>query len=349
MAKLKALGGDIYAGGFTLGVKQAGFDVVGIVGHDAYGFATHQANFPKIPQVAGRDSWSGKDAGSHYGVDLFYTNPPCALWSSAGMYAQKNSAATANRHKDPRAGQYDDLANYSLEIGAKVWIWETVPNAWTRGREFVLKVLGKHYAKGRHCYIVRFINGDVGVPQTRERLFLITSDKPLVLTPPPGHTVTVGEVWKGLGRGTPLRTSPKLAAFLKAAEPGQKLRSLIGRPDLPDLKPSFLWQVLDPKKRAPTLIGPIWGHPKGRQLTIEEYKAIATFPQNFEVPANAAGVSLLARGVAPLTAKWIAGQVRDNLTGKRKSTYKGRVPEFKVLDFRKLDNIQEEIIHDEVQ
>jgi len=71
-----AVGAYIFAGGFTLGVKRAGFDVQCHLEESDYGVATARKNFPGLPIHYPPDRWP-LDEISQSPVDWVYGNPPC--------------------------------------------------------------------------------------------------------------------------------------------------------------------------------------------------------------------------------------------------------------------------------
>src|SRR5678816_4259172 len=80
---MRALGINIFGGGFTRGVIDAGFEVLeqweesGDIHR-----RTFDANFAgKIRRVVGRGNWNMLDVEPH----LVYANPPCAPWSAASV------------------------------------------------------------------------------------------------------------------------------------------------------------------------------------------------------------------------------------------------------------------------
>lgn len=75
--QLTAVGCFIFAGGFTVGVKAAGFDVLcHLEGDGGYGVPTVRLNFPDLPIYFGSDKWP-LDALSDIDVDYVFGNPPC--------------------------------------------------------------------------------------------------------------------------------------------------------------------------------------------------------------------------------------------------------------------------------
>ncbi len=85
-----AVGIHIYAGGFTVGVKQAGFDVLCHLEIGKYGVASVKANWPALPVHIGEENWPLKDLAKKE-VDLLYSNPPCAIFSVAGTLPSRST------------------------------------------------------------------------------------------------------------------------------------------------------------------------------------------------------------------------------------------------------------------
>lgn len=162
---------DLYcgAGGLSLGLEQAGFDITLAVDRDPHHVATHRRNFPystvlcePAEQLVGHDLL--KTAGTRQ-IDLVCGGPPCQGVSCMG---KRYSA-------DPRNTLMDEFARLVLEIRPAAVIMETVPGAQMGDAvpvlERVLRRLGEHYQLASS---VRALNAaDFGVPQRRERLFVI--------------------------------------------------------------------------------------------------------------------------------------------------------------------------------
>ncbi len=70
-----ALGVHIFAGGFTVGVMDAGFKVLAHLEDSAYGVSTAVHNFPGLDVRIGRENWQETEFVNK--VDLLYANPPC--------------------------------------------------------------------------------------------------------------------------------------------------------------------------------------------------------------------------------------------------------------------------------
>src|SRR5260370_23897113 len=82
MSARTALGVYIFGGGFTVGVKRAGFRVLGHLEDGPFGVSTAKRNHPELSGHIHTDpaSWPLDQFGM---VDFVYGNPPCAPWSQA--------------------------------------------------------------------------------------------------------------------------------------------------------------------------------------------------------------------------------------------------------------------------
>lgn len=170
--KPTALGGDIFAGLFTYGVKQAGFDVLGHLEHTTYGSATAQLNFPKLPIYNGIQTW--EPARFQRKVDFMYCNPPCAAWSNMRL-----SKSHWSEHTD-RLTYVRELARAGMVVGPQAWCWESVTNAYRSGQEFVFEIARLWNDQNYHVTIWLQNNAYLGGAQSRERMLLVAHRRPLV-------------------------------------------------------------------------------------------------------------------------------------------------------------------------
>ena len=73
---MKAVGGWIFAGGFSLGVKNH-FDIRCVLEEGAFGVVTARHNQPEIPVHVGIESWPIDQLKGEGELDFIYGNPPC--------------------------------------------------------------------------------------------------------------------------------------------------------------------------------------------------------------------------------------------------------------------------------
>ncbi len=253
------------AGGFSLGLEQAGFDVAVAVECDPVHAAVYAFNFPHtqilprdIATLSGRgireslSAWE-RDNGrqSENGeIDLIFGGPPCQGFSFIGK----------RQPDDARNNLVFEFSRIVRELQPRYFIMENVPGLDTSQYSPILtRLLGEFETAG---YViaqpVMVLNAaDFGVPQKRQRLFLLGTRlgaKAIHYPKPdrlPCEYVTVRDAIADLPNldnfaelhkndCTPL-TPEQLNQLTRTATPYvQKLRDLA--PDLNNFAYSRLWQ-----------------------------------------------------------------------------------------------------------
>lgn len=306
IARLKAV--DLFAGcgGLTLGLRRAGFDVVGAVEIDERAASVYQENHPgvELKQADIRNLCARKfrrELGLARGeLDLLAGCPPCQGFSSL------RTRNGANRNRDLRNGLIDDMLRLIEEFMPRAVMMENVPGL-ARFRPFAgfckqLKQLG---------YVIQFAIKDAanyGVPQRRRRLILLAGR---------GFSVPFGKECDEIS--TVRSAIGALGAFAKAdklhnlpEQRSSKVMSLIrdiprnggSRGDLPasrqlachrrsdgfkDIYGRMAWNA-----PAPTItsgcFNPSKGrflHPvKNRAITMREAALLQSFPRNYIFDAS---------------------------------------------------------------
>jgi DNA (cytosine-5)-methyltransferase 1 len=155
------------AGGLSLGLSWAGFDVVASVDNDPHGLATFEANHPStrslladIREIEGRDLFSDGE------IDLLSGGPCCQGFSTHG----KRWA------DDPRNFLFVEFVRLVDELRPKLLVMENVKGLLlAKSGAFHREILGIFQELG---YRVegRVLNAaDYGVPQLRHRVFYLGS------------------------------------------------------------------------------------------------------------------------------------------------------------------------------
>ena len=171
------------AGGLSLGLEQAGFDVVAAVERDPVHAAVHHFNFPKTKTLtASVTDVSGADLLDELGfktVDLVAGGAPCQGFSLIGQRALE----------DPRNALVAEFVRLVVELNASYFVFENVKGLTIGKHRKFLRELYEEFEK--HGYQIRspwhVLNAShYGVPQSRERLFLIGARKGLELPCYPG-------------------------------------------------------------------------------------------------------------------------------------------------------------------
>jgi DNA (cytosine-5)-methyltransferase 1 len=308
------------AGGLTLGLKHAGFNVVAGVEVNPEIAKTYKANHPTtkllirdVREIKGKDFL---DLTGLKEIDLVAGCPPC----------QGFSKLTDKYHrKDPRNDLVLEMARLIEEIASKMVMMENVSGLAGRGKpvldEFMKKVKKLGYVINEDILQM----ADYGIPQSRKRLVLLAGKGFEISLPEPSHC-RIGDVNKGLKHWLTLadviKNMPKPVTLSHAKERGgpkkfdwhivsdlkeisiQRLKALDAgdsRGSLPkELRPKChvksnkgfqnVYGRLSWEQTPPTITSGFtrtcmgrFGHPEElRTISVREAALIQTFPMNYE-------------------------------------------------------------------
>jgi DNA (cytosine-5)-methyltransferase 1 len=183
------IGVDLFAGagGLSLGFEQAGFQVAAAVEYDPIHAATHEYNFPdcaticrSVADVDGEYIRTHSTIGKS-DVDVVFGGAPCQGFSMIGKRALD----------DPRNRLVYHFVRIVSELRPKYFIFENV-RGLTVGEhmKFLEEIIAEFKAKGfkvQEDYQV--LNAiDFGVPQDRQRLFLLGARRGQCLPEYPGQS-----------------------------------------------------------------------------------------------------------------------------------------------------------------
>lgn len=160
------------AGGLSLGLEQAGFDVCAAVEVDPIHAATHEFNFPLgttiCRSVVGLSASEirQKSGLAEREVDLVAGGAPCQGFSLIGR----------RMLDDPRNTLVREFVRIVSELGARAFVFENVKGL-TVGRQKAFLIELAEMFEGEGYEVLkpwRVLNAaEYGVPQSRDRLFLI--------------------------------------------------------------------------------------------------------------------------------------------------------------------------------
>jgi site-specific DNA-cytosine methylase len=318
---LTAVGCNIFAGGFTLGVEKH-FNVLAHLEHNSYGVNTFKLNRPWIPvHYPGPQGWP---LDRYREPDLLYSNPPCAIVSACGRCLRQGRDSWRT---DPRTQRVRDITKLTLDLRPRIMAMESVTQMYTTARELVDEQVSKLVDAGYSITHLMVNTAWHGVPQVRKRYFLLAhrvglSFERLNYAPPD----TVGEVLRTVtDPGYLSCPNPEHVALYHDTKPGRSLRETWERhhPDESQWVrgPHGVWgrpKMLEYRARADEPLGVFYGdfvwHPtEPRRLGLEECKAICGFPADWQFYRPKAGFSELARGVMPGMADWLARQLARSI------------------------------------
>ncbi|CAN1211384.1 DNA cytosine methyltransferase [Tumidithrix helvetica PCC 7403] len=160
------------AGGMTLGFEQAGFDVLASVEIDPIHCATHKYNFPfweiicqSATDISAAEIRRKAKIGDR-SIDVVFGGPPCQGFSMMGKRALD----------DPRNHLVFHFLRLVLELQPKYFVMENVKGLTVgKHKQFLAEIMAEFESQGYQIeQSYRVLNAcHYGVPQHRERLFLL--------------------------------------------------------------------------------------------------------------------------------------------------------------------------------
>ncbi len=187
------------AGGLSLGFEQAGFDVVAAAEIDPVHCAVHEFNFPRCASIcADASKLTATDIrkAARLGttqVDVVFGGAPCQGFSMMGKRALD----------DPRNGLLLEFVRLTRELKANYFVFENVKGITIGRHRQLLEELVETFQANDYDVLLPYnvLNAaDFGVPQDRQRLFLIGARKGLPLPQyPDPSTSPRTSVWEAIG------------------------------------------------------------------------------------------------------------------------------------------------------
>ncbi|MEL6493765.1 MAG: DNA cytosine methyltransferase [Cyanobacteria bacterium J06623_7] len=168
------------AGGMTLGFEQAGFDVLAAVELDPIHASVHEYNFPfwtticrSVRETSSAEIRQTSEIGDR-DIDVVFGGPPCQGFSLMGK----------RDLSDDRNSLVFDFLRLVLELQPKYFVMENVRGMTIGKQRKVLERVMEEFAQ--HGYDVldhpQVLNAaNYGVPQNRQRLFLLGCRRGLTL------------------------------------------------------------------------------------------------------------------------------------------------------------------------
>ena len=342
------------AGGLDLGVERAGFSLVYAVENDRTAVATLNANrsrfFPHLPEVGPVDitQHSPFDVMATLGLkvgelDLVVGGPPCVAFSKSGFHLDYKREG-----RDPKASLLERYLDYVTAMQPKAFLMENVFGLAYRNRSATFfEALRNGLTSAGYTVTYGVLNAaDYGVPQNRQRLFVVGARDGIALQlPAPTH-------WGAHERRRPPKNVAQLQPHVTAgavladitanSEDGEAVNGKWGHllPEIPPggnylhytkemghPQPMFRWRSrywtfllkLDPDRPAPTLqgqpgpyVGPFHWH--NRRLRMPELKRLHGFPDDYAFIGSRRDVVLqIGNSAPPSLGETVARAVRAGL------------------------------------
>ena len=299
---------DLFAGcgGFSQGFMQAGCDVIGFVEWWKPTITTFSKNHPKIRQI-GTDITKvpTEDLVQYKGkVDIIVGGPPCQGFSFCGK----------RDPKDQRNQLYQEFLRFVKVIEPKIVVIENVPGLLSMkdydNEKIIDKIVHELIGLGYFVGYKVLTASDYGVPQSRQRLFIIA--KKLGLFPSPSkkkRTVMdaiadLPDKENGLNGHVFFDTTKEIIEKINSLQQGERLSK----------KYNFSRQRLYSDKPAKTVVTkPIFIHPfHNRFLTPRELARLQSFPDDFFFCGFKTDmVKQIGNAVPPVLARTIAKKIME--------------------------------------
>jgi DNA (cytosine-5)-methyltransferase 1 len=193
------------AGGLSLGLERAGFDVLAAVEFDPIHAAIHELNFPpghtatickSVRDLSGDEI--RRAAGlEREEIDTVVGGPPCQGFSLIGHRVLD----------DPRNNLVDHFRRLVVELQPTTFVMENVPGMATGQHHRLLDELLERFDRDGYEVRHQILNAaNFGVPQDRRRLFLIGYRRSAGLAALPKHPDPMSRI-RGNGRSNGRRMS----------------------------------------------------------------------------------------------------------------------------------------------
>lgn len=316
-----AVGVYIFAGGFTLGVSKH-FRVRAHLEGSWYGVKTSQLNFPGLEAYVKSHLWPLQALHDSGDVKFVYCNPPCAPFSQAGATMRGGTNAWK---KDPRLRCWRECFVAFEAIRPRVFAVESVVRARTAARPFIDELEELCHQQGYSTTHVLVDAKNFGMAQKRKRYFFVAHDVEMDFPRQEYPRPVVNDILEKVddpGYVPPWKdkSHEALVPFLKSHESFRAMweelhdtadlernaqGGVIGRPRI------FIHRV-DGEDLIGTITGDYFVHPTlDRFLGMNELKVLNGFPEDYYIEGKpGTWASMIARGVCPDVAEWLAGCAR---------------------------------------
>ncbi|MEW8692921.1 MAG: DNA cytosine methyltransferase [Candidatus Thiodiazotropha endolucinida] len=209
---------DLFSGcgGLSLGFKSAGFEIAGAVESDPHAAASHGWNFhPDDENHAIPRSMESNPseialalglAPPEQGVDVLIGGPPCQAFTRIGRPKLRDIQNHPEAYKhDPRARLYQRYLEYISAFKPLAILMENVPEVIRFGSRNIPEEVSEVLEESGYTCAYTLLNAaHYGVPQYRERMFLVAYRKELdvdVTFPRPTHRADLPKGYRDHRKG----------------------------------------------------------------------------------------------------------------------------------------------------
>jgi DNA (cytosine-5)-methyltransferase 1 len=343
------------AGGFSLGLRDAGFELRGALDNDRKAFETYTHNFGGIGFHADAKQFDVSEFGPVRDLTVVVGGPPC----------QGFSIQRRGDRDDARNRLVQVFLDMALSLRPRFFVIENVLGLVSKhGKEFQEYVQREAASAGYHCHTAKLNAASYGVPQVRWRALIVgerlDDSKAYFKFPEPSHSesqfVTVRESIRDLPSppldGSPhdsfsnhfreARLSATNLARIRCIPEGGGREHLPTHLELPCHVSNRKHRHLDTygrlawDKPAVTITARFdsftrgrFGHPnEDRTITLREGARLQSFPDSFKFFGNREEVARqIGNAVPPALAKAIGHSIADALKRRARREAAAELPE----------------------
>ncbi|MBW4584380.1 DNA cytosine methyltransferase [Aetokthonos hydrillicola] len=352
------------AGGLDIGFHEAGFDVVEMVEIDNRFTKSLCANVG-IGKKFSSAKVQSKDIRDYHpenlgDIDFIIGGPPCQTFSAAGR-----RAAGVSGLQDSRGTLFEEYSRLLKLLQPEGFIFENVSGITGAEKGQAWKQITDAFESAGYNIFYRLLDAaDYGVPQHRERIFIVGTKNTSFLFPRPTHGpdscskidhVSAKSAVEDLELlKVPNQLNGRYGHLLPEIPPGLNYSFFTENMGHPT--PIFAWRskfsdflykahpnypVRTIKAQGGQYTGPF--HWDSRPFSVEELKRLQTFPDNYQLVGNR-GVCIqqIGNSVPPQQARILALAILDQLFGVNLPFKLDYLPQNQELSFRKRKRSQTE-------
>lgn len=338
-------------GGLDIAFHDAGFDIVEMVEIDSRYAETLRKNFTGKSKVTCQDIRCFVPEEKEQ-IDFIIGGPPCQTFSAAG----RRAAGVAGTD-DPRGTLFQEYIRLLTYLKPKGFLFENVYGITGAQNGRAWKEIQAAFKEAGYNIFFRVLDAaDYGVPQHRERLFIVGLREGEFLFPYPTHGpdsigehayFSAGEAIQGADiTGAIQGIGGRYGHLLNNIPPG--LNYSFYTKEMGHPFPIFSWRSkfsdflykADPERPVRTIkaqggqyTGPFsWNN---RHFTVPELKRLQTFPDTYElVGGRQVCIEQIGNSVPPQLGRILALSILDQVIGRPLPFQMNYLPQHKTLGFR---------------
>ena len=313
----KIFGTFVCGGGSTMGYKRAGYDHIGGVEFTEHYSRIYKKNHnPKHFFIEDmRDFNKREDLPEElFQLDMLDGSPPCAAFSTSGARERNWGKKTEYEGK---VQVKDDLVYVYCEtiekLKPKVFLLENVSGLSKGNAKIYLKNIVNRLSKGYNVQVFLLYAASMGIPQIRNRIFIIGHKKEFNLpklelnfeVPSVGFSVTE-KYWHDKELNAPYFFNEGTDCSKKwpEVEVGGTHKVRFNLCKVSPSKPSYT--ITESSSNIHT--AGVCHHLYPRKLNIEEVRMVCTFPKDYDF-LDHNGISVMGRSVLPVMMANISHQI----------------------------------------